>query len=77
MLALIAVMETLCGALSAGGAIFIFAKNDCTVSFNAAALSGLIYLMLFAGQRISKDYKGAAVLVPYFLVSLAGMYVMQ
>jgi uncharacterized membrane protein YphA (DoxX/SURF4 family) len=77
MLALIALMETACGALAAAGAIFLFVKNDCTLSFNAAALSGLIYLMLFAGQRLAKDYKGAAVLVPYFLVSLAGMYLMS
>jgi diacylglycerol kinase len=29
---------------------------------------------LFFGQRIAKDYAGAAVLVPYFLLMLATMY---
>jgi hypothetical protein len=29
---------------------------------------------LFFGQRIAKDYPGAAVLVPYFLLTLVLMY---
>lgn len=31
-------------------------------------------IMLFFGQRVAKDYKGAAVLVPYFLMAAAGLY---
>lgn len=31
--------------------------------------------MLFFGQRVAKDYKGAAVLVPYFLLCAGGLYV--
>jgi hypothetical protein len=38
--------------------------------FAVAALT-----MLFFGQRVAKDYKGAAVLVPYFLVAAAGLWV--
>ncbi len=30
--------------------------------------------MLFFGQRVAKDYKGAAVLVPYFLMAAAGLF---
>lgn len=30
--------------------------------------------MLFFGQRVAKDYKGAAVLVPYFLAAAAGLW---
>jgi hypothetical protein len=29
---------------------------------------------LFFGQRMAKDYVGAAVLVPYFLLALAAIY---
>lgn len=36
------------------------------------AVSALI--MLFFGQRVAKDYKGAAVLVPYFLMAAGGLY---
>lgn len=31
--------------------------------------------MLFFGQRMAKDYRGAAVLVPYFLMAAGGLYV--
>jgi hypothetical protein len=31
---------------------------------------------LFFGQRVSKDYAGAAVLVPYFLLALSGIYLL-
>ncbi len=30
--------------------------------------------MLFFGQRMAKDYGGAAALVPYFLMAAAGLY---
>jgi diacylglycerol kinase len=33
-------------------------------------------LALFFGQRIAKDYAGAAVLVPYFLLVLVAMYLL-
>jgi hypothetical protein len=36
-------------------------------------LSGAALLCLFLGQRIAKDYPGAAALVPYILVVIAGL----
>ena len=32
-------------------------------------------IMLFFGQRMAKDYGGAAALVPYFLMTAGGLYV--
>ena len=32
--------------------------------------------VLFFGQRMAKDYAGAAVLVPYFLLALAAIYLL-
>ena len=43
------------------------------VALWGAALSGLSFLALFFGQRMAKDYAGAAGLVPYFLVSLVAL----
>jgi uncharacterized membrane protein YphA (DoxX/SURF4 family) len=38
-------------------------------------LCGVVALcMLFFGQRVAKDYKGAAVLVPYFLLVAFGLF---
>jgi diacylglycerol kinase len=33
-------------------------------------------LSLFFGQRMARDYAGAAVLVPYFLVTLIAIYLL-
>jgi hypothetical protein len=30
--------------------------------------------MLFFGQRVAKDYGGAAALVPYFLMAVGGLW---
>jgi len=37
------------------------------------AAGSLAILML--GQRISKDYEGAAVLVPYYILTMFGLFV--
>jgi putative oxidoreductase len=37
-------------------------------------LSGLALVMLFFGQRVAKDYPGAAVLASYFGVALIGLW---
>ena len=75
MLIIVTVLEVVCGLMSAGGLLFIMMKDDSSLSFYACFLASLNFLALFFGQRISKDYKGAATLVPYFIVSLIGMYV--
>jgi len=31
--------------------------------------------ILMIGQRMSKDYDGAAVLVPYFLLTMFGLFI--
>jgi len=33
-------------------------------------------LMLFFGQRLAKDYEGAAVLVPYFILASGALWLM-
>ena len=40
------------------------------------ALAVLALLMLFFGQRMAKDYGGAAGLVPYFLVAVLSLSLM-
>jgi hypothetical protein len=38
-------------------------------------LGALAIILLFFGQRVAKDYAGAASLVPYFLLCAGGMWV--
>jgi hypothetical protein len=73
LLSLITIMELAAGALSALGCLLILFRHDATVGFYGAVLAGLALLALFFGQRMAKDYPGAAALVPYFLVVIAGI----
>jgi hypothetical protein len=72
----ITILEVAAGALSAVGCVFVILSRDSTVAFYGAAISAVAVLALFFGQRIAKDYAGAAVLVPYFLLVLAAMYLL-
>ena len=44
------------------------------VAFYGIALSAISLIMLFFGQRMAKDYAGAAVLVPYFTLAIFGLW---
>ena len=73
MLAVITAMEIATGFLSAAGVIYFLATGSTAVMFAAGALGAASITALFFGQRIAKDYAGAAVLVPYFILMLALM----
>ena len=73
LLAIITILELGAGALSAVGCVMIIITHDSTLALWGAILSGLAVLALFFGQRMAKDYPGAAVMVPYFLVVIAAI----
>ncbi|NNB86891.1 DoxX family protein [Corallococcus exiguus] len=77
MLAVITLMELAAGALSAAGAVALLMNGNPFLSYLGAVLSAVSLLALFFGQRMAKEYAGAAVLVPYFIVALAGVYLMR
>lgn len=70
MLGTITVLELLTGLLSAAGIIYFLATGSTFVIFLAAVLGAASITALFFGQRVAKDYEGAAVLVPYFILLL-------
>jgi len=74
MLATITFMEIATGILAAAGVVYFLAAGSLTVIFYAGALGAASITALFFGQRIAKDYPGAAVLVPYFILMLITMY---
>ena len=76
LLICITILEVAAGALSAIGCVFVILSRDSTVAFYGAAISAVAVLALFFGQRLAKDYAGAAVLVPYFLLMLVAMYLL-
>ena len=76
MVTAITILEIAAGALSAIGCALIFFSRDPTLAFYGAVISALSILALFFGQRVAKDYAGAAVLVPYFLLSVVAIYLL-
>jgi len=76
LLICITILEVAAGVLSAVGCVFVILARDSAVAFYGAAISAVAVLALFFGQRIAKDYAGAAVLVPYFLLVLVAMYLL-
>ena len=51
-------------------------RRDSTLAFYGAVASAFAIVALFFGQRMAKDYAGAATLVPYFLLTLAAIYLL-
>jgi hypothetical protein len=76
LLTAITILEVAAGALSAVGCLLIILLKDSTIAFYGAILSAAAITALFFGQRIAKEYAGAAVLVPYFLLMLVAMYLL-
>jgi diacylglycerol kinase len=76
LLICITILEVAAGALSAVGCVLVILLRDSTVALYGAILSAAAITALFFGQRIAKDYGGAAVLVPYFLLTLVAIYVL-
>jgi len=76
MVTTITIIEIAAGALSAIGCALVILLRDSTIAFYGAVVSAVAILALFFGQRMAKDYAGAAVLVPYFLLTLVSIYLL-
>src|SRR5436309_7532550 len=72
----ITILEIAAGALSAIGCVIIILTRDPTMAFYGTVISAISIVALFFGQRMAKDYAGAAVLVPYFLLTLIAIYLL-
>ena len=76
LLTAITTIELAAGVLSGLGCVLLLLLRDSTVAFCGAVISAIATIALFFGQRIAKDYAGAAVLVPYFLLALLAIYLL-
>jgi len=74
LLAAITIMEIAAGVLAAVGIVYFLFASSTVLIFWAAVVAALALLALFFGQRIAKDYPGAAVIVPYFILALMLIY---
>ncbi|HMJ51322.1 MAG TPA: hypothetical protein VK540_04580 [Polyangiaceae bacterium] len=76
MLATITAVEIAAGTFSALGLLTLLLTGNRSFAAVGALLSVAAILMLFFGQRLAKDYTGAAALVPYFIVASGALGLM-
>jgi hypothetical protein len=72
---IITLLETSAGVASLAGGVLMLvgAELGPTLSAWGMLLGAKSLVALFLGQRLAKDYAGAAALVPYFLMAMAGL----
>ena len=74
LLVTITVMELAAGVLCATGIVYFLFTSSALLIFVASVIAAVSITALFFGQRIAKDYAGAAVLIPYFILIAILMY---
>ena len=74
LLGIILVTELAAGLCCGYGVVEMLVFDETAFAQLGLILSGLNLLMLFAGQRLAKDYPGAAVLANYFLFALVLLF---
>jgi len=76
MFAVITLLEISAGALSGMGCVVLILTHDSMVAYLGALVGAINLCALFFGQRVAKDYVGAAALVPYFLLAITAIYLL-
>jgi hypothetical protein len=78
LMPVITLLEVAAGVLCAIGTLLMFLRFDVTLGNFLAQigmlLSTVTILCLFFGQRMAKDYAGAASMTGYFFLALLGLY---
>lgn len=76
MFIMLTIIEVSAGALSGIGFLALLFAHNPGIAFYGAIVSAIAILCLFFGQRMAKEYAGAAILVPYFLLTLVAIYLL-
>jgi diacylglycerol kinase len=76
MFLVVTILEVSAGVLSAVGCLMLLVTRNATIAFYGALVAAINLIALFFGQRVSKDYAGAAALIPYFLLAITAIYVL-
>ena len=72
----ITILEVTAGLLSGFGFLQLLVFQSSVLAFYGALIAAANLVALFFGQRVSKDYAGAAALVPYFLLALSALLIL-
>ena len=76
MFLMITILEVAAGVLSGLGFLQLLFFRSSALAFYGALIAAANLVALFFGQRVSKDYAGAAALVPYFLLAILAIVVL-
>ena len=77
MLTTITLTELAAGFVCAGGAVQVAWTGDSGIALRGAQLAAANIVMLFFGQRLAKDYAGAATLAGYFVLAVGAVLLMS
>ncbi|WBX71233.1 DoxX family membrane protein [Tenacibaculum retecalamus] len=77
LLVIILVMELLAGAFMLIGVFNLITIGSGELALLGIQISALSLIFLLIGQRLAKDYAGAMTLAIYFLITIAGMYLLN
>ena len=77
MLGVVTALEVAAGVLCALGFLQLVFNGKTGLSVTGLVLASSALCSLFFGQRMAKDYAGAAALVPYFVVAVLGLFLMR
>ena len=73
MLLILTFLEIIGSLMLGYGVYYAFVNRSTLWIFYGFVVIALTIIILFAGQRIAKDYLGAADLVPYFILIMLGI----
>lgn len=74
ILPMITLFEVAAGVLCGIGTVTLLLSGNPNWGFMGMLIAAFSIIQLFFGQRMAKDYGGAAVLVPYFLLTIVGLW---
>jgi len=73
LLNVVTVLEIFAGSFTLMGSFVNLVNGNNMLLTIGLLIAALNFLALFLGQRIAKDYEGAAVLVNYFILNIIGL----
>jgi|SRR5437588_3015903 len=76
LFAALTILEVAAGLLSGIGFLALIFAHSPTIAFYGSVTSAIAIVALFFGQRVAKEYAGAAILVPYFLLTLIAIFLL-
>jgi putative oxidoreductase len=74
MLTTVTIAELAAGVFSLIGIVEAVLLKTFCFAFAGTVLATLALIMLFFGQRIAKDYSGAATIASYFITAVVDLY---